>query len=86
MAGRGLDIQGVQLVINFDAPASLVDYIHRIGRTGRMGNKGLALSLLLPSDEPLFPDLARYLRENKLNIPEFITHAILENDTTPIIM
>jgi hypothetical protein len=51
-----------------------------------MGNKGRALSLLLPSDEPLFPDLARYLRENKLNIPEFIAHAILENDTTPIIM
>lgn len=46
VASRGLDIDNVTQVINFDPPATYDDYIHRIGRTGRMGKKGLALTFV----------------------------------------
>jgi superfamily II DNA/RNA helicase len=46
VAARGLDIAGVSHVINYDMPASHDDYIHRIGRTGRAGKKGIALTFI----------------------------------------
>ena len=53
VAARGLDIDGLDLVINFDMPRSGDEYVHRIGRTGRAGNKGLAITLFSPEDAPL---------------------------------
>jgi ATP-dependent RNA helicase RhlE len=50
VAARGLDIPGVSHVINFDLPEAPDSYIHRIGRTARMGNPGEALSLVMPED------------------------------------
>lgn len=50
VAARGLDIPGIEHVINFDLPQSFDDYIHRIGRTGRYGATGQALSLVEPAD------------------------------------
>jgi len=50
VAGRGIDIKGVTHVINFDMPKSIEDYTHRIGRTGRMGQNGLATSFLTNED------------------------------------
>ena len=44
VAARGLDIPNVKHVINFDMPSDVEEYVHRIGRTGRMGNLGLATS------------------------------------------
>ncbi len=46
VAGRGLDVEGLDLVINYDLPAQPEIYVHRIGRTGRAGAKGIALSLV----------------------------------------
>lgn len=46
VAARGIDIDSVSLVINYDAPFTLTDYIHRIGRTGRAGKHGQAVTLL----------------------------------------
>jgi ATP-dependent RNA helicase DDX5/DBP2 len=46
VAGRGLDVKGVSLVVNYDAPDDGEDYVHRIGRTGRAGQKGTAIALL----------------------------------------
>ncbi len=46
LAGRGIDVQDIELVINFDMPGSREDYIHRIGRTGRFGKTGIALSFV----------------------------------------
>ncbi len=48
LASRGLDIEKLPAVINFDLPRSAVDYTHRIGRTGRAGESGLAISFVCP--------------------------------------
>ncbi len=54
LAGRGIDIAQLPVVINFDLPRSATDYIHRIGRTGRAGEPGLAISFVSAGDEAHF--------------------------------
>jgi len=51
IAARGLDVESVSHVINYDVPAAPEDYVHRIGRTGRAGNKGQAITIVTPVDE-----------------------------------
>jgi ATP-dependent RNA helicase RhlE len=51
IAARGLDIDSVSHVINYDVPATPEDYVHRIGRTGRAGNQGKAITIVTPVDE-----------------------------------
>lgn len=46
IAARGLDIKGVDMVINYDLPAQISDYVQRIGRTGRLGNRGRAIAFI----------------------------------------
>lgn len=58
VAARGLDIPNVQLVINYDMPKNIDDYVHRIGRTGRAGRKGKAVAFVTDSCSP---DLMRKL-------------------------
>lgn len=53
VAARGLDIPSVSHVINFDVPINAEDYVHRIGRTGRAGRKGVAYTLCAPKDDKL---------------------------------
>lgn len=69
VAGRGLDVEGVQQVINFDMPKTIEDYTHRIGRTGRAGNKGLAVSFLTPEDQDIFYDLKQFLSSSNQLVP-----------------
>ena len=59
VASRGLDIQGISHVINFDLPMVAEDYIHRIGRTGRAGATGTAISLVGPEDRRKLADIER---------------------------
>ena len=54
LAARGIDIQGLPLVINYELPRSPKDYIHRIGRTGRAGATGHAISLITPEEQHHF--------------------------------
>lgn len=61
IAARGLDIPDVTHVINFDFPMQSDDYIHRIGRTGRAGNEGCALTFLTSSDEERLKKLERHI-------------------------
>ncbi len=50
VAGRGLDVKDVRLVINYDAPSQAEYYVHRIGRTGRAGAAGVAITLVTPQN------------------------------------
>ena len=61
VAARGLDIPHVTHVINFDLPTDVDDYVHRIGRTGRAGKKGLATAFFTEKDTGLAKSLAELL-------------------------
>lgn len=57
LASRGLDISGVSHIYNYDVPETAETYIHRIGRTGRMGAKGVAVTIIAPKDEILITEI-----------------------------
>jgi ATP-independent RNA helicase DbpA len=57
LASRGLDIKDVEMVINYELPQTMEIYTHRIGRTGRMGKEGLAVSFVTPKEESFFEEL-----------------------------
>jgi len=61
VAARGLDISDITHVINYDLPRFCEDYVHRIGRTGRAGKKGVAISFVLPSDTRHVQRIERYI-------------------------
>jgi len=63
VAARGLDIDDITHVINFDLPRKVDIYIHRIGRTGRAGSKGTAISLVEAHDMPVVAKIERYQNE-----------------------
>ncbi len=62
IAARGLDIEQLPHVVNFDLPHVPEDYVHRIGRTGRAGATGEAISLVCADDKPLLADIERVIR------------------------
>ena len=62
VAARGLDIKDVPAVFNFDVPFNAEDYVHRIGRTGRAGASGLAVTLVSGSDARLIADIEKLLK------------------------
>jgi ATP-dependent RNA helicase RhlE len=63
VASRGLDIEGLPQVINFDVPHSPEDYVHRIGRTGRAGTTGEAISLVAPEDMDAVAAIERLIKK-----------------------
>ncbi|CAH9082135.1 unnamed protein product [Cuscuta epithymum] len=76
VAAKGLDFPNIQHVINYDMPSEIENYVHRIGRTGRCGKRGIATTLISPSDAAaashLLLDLKHLLRESKQRIPSFL--------------
>ncbi len=64
VAARGLDIPLIQHVINYDLPQVPEDYIHRIGRTGRAGKEGSALTFLTPNDRSMWNSISRLVNPN----------------------
>ena len=63
VAARGLDIADLPAVFNFDVPFNAEDYVHRIGRTGRAGASGLAVTLVSPSDARLVADIEKLIKK-----------------------
>ncbi|MBK2003431.1 DEAD/DEAH box helicase [Listeria ivanovii subsp. londoniensis] len=61
VAGRGIDVENVTLVINYDLPIEKENYVHRIGRTGRAGNSGKAISFVKTNENPLLRDIEAML-------------------------
>jgi ATP-dependent RNA helicase DDX3X len=72
VAARGLDIPNVTHVINFDMPNSIDDYVHRIGRTGRVGNTGLAFAFMNEKNRPIARDLLDLLTDAHQEIPPWL--------------
>jgi len=78
VAARGLDISNVEHVINFDLPSDIEEYVHRIGRTGRVGNLGLATSFLNEKNKNIVRDLVDLLVEAKQEVPAWIESLAIE--------
>ena len=69
IAARGIDVADIAHVINYDLPQQPEDYIHRIGRTGRAGNTGKAVSLLTPEDRAQWHDISKLLKKTGSAVP-----------------
>ena len=72
VAARGLDVKQLKLVVNYDAPNHLEDYVHRAGRTGRAGNTGVAVTFLTDEQDRYAVDIAKALRQSGQPIPESV--------------
>uniref|UniRef100_A0A4W5JZ79 RNA helicase n=1 Tax=Hucho hucho TaxID=62062 RepID=A0A4W5JZ79_9TELE len=79
VAARGLDISNVKHVINFDLPSDIEEYVHRIGRTGRVGNLGLATSFFNDKNSNITKDLLDILVEAKQEVPSWLESLGYEN-------
>ncbi|XP_026126811.1 putative ATP-dependent RNA helicase an3 isoform X8 [Carassius auratus] len=79
VAARGLDISNVKHVINFDLPSDIEEYVHRIGRTGRVGNLGLATSFFNDKNSNITKDLLDILVEAKQEVPSWLENLAYEH-------
>ena len=64
VVGRGIDVTGISHIINYDLPEDIENYVHRIGRTGRIGNDGVAISFVTPEQGGLLTEIEKSI--NKL--------------------
>ncbi|CAI4051666.1 hypothetical protein SUVZ_14G2090 [Saccharomyces uvarum] len=69
VAARGIDVKGINYVINYDMPGNIEDYVHRIGRTGRAGATGTAVSFFTEENKGLGGKLISIMKEANQNIP-----------------
>ncbi|KAF2133994.1 DEAD-domain-containing protein [Dothidotthia symphoricarpi CBS 119687] len=72
VAARGLDIPNVTHVVNYDLPTDIDDYVHRIGRTGRAGNTGIATAFFNRGNRGVVRDLLDLLKEANQEVPSFL--------------
>ncbi len=70
VASRGLDVKDIKMVVNYDMPPDIEDYVHRIGRTGRAGTEGLSHTFFTPDDFHRAAGLIKILKKAKQEIPE----------------
>lgn len=69
VAARGLDVKQLKLVVNYDVPNHMEDYVHRAGRTGRAGNKGVCITFITPEQDKYARDVIAALRASKVAVP-----------------
>ena len=67
MAGRGIDVPDVSLVINFNMATNIESYTHRVGRTGRAGKSGVAITFLGNEDEDVLYDLKQMIQKSSIS-------------------
>merc|ERR1712178_42410 len=72
LLARGIDVQQVSLVINFDLPQTLENYLHRIGRSGRFGRKGVAVNFLTDRDVRTLHDIEKFYHTQIEEMPSDI--------------
>lgn len=76
LLARGIDVQQVSLVINFDLPTNRENYIHRIGRGGRFGRKGVAINFMTDEDKRTLKDIESFynteIEEMPVNVADLI--------------
>lgn len=73
VAARGIDVKDIKRVINYDFPRDIKEYIHRIGRTGRQGKEGIAISFVGNDISPeMRSEVIQVLKESKNDVPEFL--------------
>lgn len=77
MLSRGIDIQQVSLVINFELPVLSASYIHRIGRAGRFGRKGTTINLVLPKEEAMMNEIASVYKIEVKPLPADLRSLVL---------
>jgi superfamily II DNA/RNA helicase len=72
IVSRGIDIDDITLVINYDVPYEVEDYVHRIGRTARAGDEGMSITLVAPEEQYRFKQIEDFLEKEiyKIPIPE----------------
>jgi len=78
LLSRGIDVQGVNLVINYDLPSTnnIESYVHRIGRCGRFGRKGVAINFITPNDFYIIQNIRKYYSTEINELPEDISGAM----------
>jgi len=76
LLARGIDVHGVSLVINYDLPRNFEKYIHRIGRSGRFGRKGVAINLVAHEDQARLKEIERFYNTAVEEMPANITDLI----------
>lgn len=69
IVARGIDIDDITLVINFDVPYDVEDYVHRIGRTARAGESGMAITFVAPDEQYRFSEIEKFLQKDIFKIP-----------------
>jgi ATP-dependent RNA helicase DDX46/PRP5 len=80
VAARGLDVRDLRLVVNYECPNHMEDYVHRVGRTGRAGSKGTALTMITPQQGAYAGDIARALRASGVDVPTRLQSLVQEFD------
>jgi len=76
LLARGIDVQQVSLVINFDLPVNRENYIHRIGRSGRFGRKGVAINLITEDDAGAIKDIEKFYNTSIDEMPENVADLV----------
>jgi superfamily II DNA/RNA helicase len=73
---RGIDIQQISLVINYELPTNRENYVHRIGRAGRYGRKGTTINLLIPEEVEMMKVIATHYGMNLKQLPPDISNLL----------
>ncbi len=77
LLARGIDVQQISLVINFELPTKKEVYIHRVGRSGRYGRKGVAINLIGPDDTSMMKEIETYYQTKIESLPEDLSRIMI---------